>query len=311
MMCKNLVRLLVAALVLNPVFAQSQPSNEFVIPAEIKQRYPDAEFRIMTVQEYEALRVSGALSNAAPHFPAYLAQSQQQSDESQTPVDSTNCESGCEDESKAQENGEGGSGGKFPVDLVSGLGSTPEGAVIILVVAGVVLVGALVFYAGVYLYELASGKFEAPSWWEVRAGLDTVIEDKLYGVLSSVRLKTGIPKSFLGLSLETGYYHLFVTRSDDMEEDYEGAYWLAGPFIEMHDSEFTYGSFEFLAGKSLHSKIGVMSKLKLVFNIKVSKNAVIGINLGGLYTDLEYSSGLFDSMDEFSWLIGVDAGVRF
>jgi hypothetical protein len=166
------------------------------------------------------------------------------------------------------------------------------------------------------LYELVKGKFEPPSWWEVRAGLDQVTADKVRGVLSSLRFKTAIPKSFLGLALETGYYHLFVTRSEGVEEQPYGTYWLAGPFVEFSDKSelddgFSYGSFEFLAGKSLNSKIGVMSKIKFALNFKVFKSAVIGVNVGGLYTDLKYTRGLFDSLDEFSWLIGVDAGVRF
>jgi hypothetical protein len=142
--------------------------------------------------------------------------------------------------------------------------------------------------------------------------VDTATGDKLYGVLSGLRFKTSIPKSFLGLALETGYYHLFVTRSEGVEEQPYGTYWLAGPFVEFDNkNETAYGRFEFLAGKSLNPKIGVMSKMQFSLNFKVFESAVIGVNLGGLYTDLKYTRGLFDSLDEFSWLIGVDAGVRF
>ena len=61
---------------------------------------------------------------------------------------------------------------------------------------------------------------------------------------------------------------------------------MAFPFVEIENTnDFADGSFELLAGKSLHSEIGVMSKMKLSSNFKVSESVVIGVNLGGLYTD--------------------------
>jgi hypothetical protein len=317
-MYKKLVYILTAVLTLNTAVAQSQSTNKIVIPAVLKQRYPNAEFQIVSVQEYQKLRKNNYPSYSANTLEPILVASQQQSPGLKAPSkeDSNSCELDCEDEEKPVGNSGGGGAARFLGDFLGSLGSTPEGVVIVLVVAGVVLVGALVFYAGVYLYELVKGKFEPPSWWEVRAGLDQVTADKVRGVLSSLRFKTAIPKSFLGLALETGYYHLFVTRSEGVEEQPYGTYWLAGPFVEFSDKSelddgFSYGSFEFLAGKSLNSKIGVMSKIKFALNFKVFKSAVIGVNVGGLYTDLKYTRGLFDSLDEFSWLIGVDAGVRF
>jgi hypothetical protein len=308
---KVLVYLLVAALAINPALAQSQTTNEFVIPPELKQQFPNAEFQVVSVQEYNELRRRQYSSYSADTLKPILMASQLQDTETNPPSDETpeSCEPDCEEEKK--QHGGGPKMGNFIVDFIGGMASSPEGLVVVLVVAGVILVGVLVFYAGVYLYELAKGKFEPPPWWEARAGLDLVSGENLDGTLSGLRFKTGIPKSPLGLVLEAGYYDLNLKLSDFMEQRY-GAYWLAGPSVEFNEpGNFVSMGFEFLGGKSLHSKIGVMSTMKLGFNFKASENFVLGVHFGGLYTELKNTSGLINHIDEFNWLFGLDMGARF
>ncbi|WP_455205533.1 hypothetical protein, partial [Kaarinaea lacus] len=193
--------------------------------------------------------------------------------------------------------------------------SSTEGLVVLLVVVGVILVAALVFYAGVYLYELASGKFELPSWWEAKVNLDIVSGDQLDGTLSGLRFKTGLSddKSFLGLALEAGYFDLDLDLNySSTPESAYGAYWLVGPSIEFISRKEPLSlGFEFLGGRSLHDNIGAMSVMKLGFNIRTPQSALINMHVGGLYTDLKNTSGLIDRFDEYNWIYGVELGFEF
>jgi hypothetical protein len=320
-MCKSLVFFLVAVLTLNPVFAQSQSNDKLVIPPHLNQQYPNAEFRIASMQDYEKLRHSNFPSDISKNSGSYLLIVQQDSTETQPSADEIStspgndkepCEGDCDEEKTEHTVGEMAAG--TAGNVLSGMApTTPEGLVVVLVIVGMIMVAALVFYAGVYLYDLTTGKFELPSWWEIRANLDFVSGDKLNGTMSGVRFKTGLSdkKANLGLVIEGGYYDLDV-ENDGVMEERAGGYWLAGPSIELvsRDNPVSLG-FEFLGGHSLHSKIGVMSTMKLAFNIKASESIVIGIHFGGLYTDLKNTSGLIDRLDEYSWSYGLDMGGRF
>ncbi len=320
-MYKSLVFFLVAVLTLNPVFAQSQSNNELVIPIEIKQQYPNAQFRTVTWQEYQNLGLNLPDSYSQIESSSYLlveltegTESQPSTNKSSTSSnnDKAPCETDCDEEKTEPTAGEMAVGAAANV-FSGGAPTTPEGLVVVLVIVGLIMVAALVFYAGVYLYKLTTGKFELPSWWEIRANLDFVSGDKLEGTMSGMRFKTGLSDKMgnLGLVIEGGYYDLDV-ENNEVKEQRTGGYWLAGPSIELisRDNPISLG-FEFLGGHSLHSKIGVMSTMKLAFNIKASESFVIGIHFGGLYTDLKNTSGLIDRLDEYAWSYGLDMGGRF
>lgn len=319
---------LALALVVNPLLVQAN-NNAFEIPIELKQRYPDAEFKVIALKEYQRLRhnliVNSKLDSTQPGF-LLLAQQQalkvnvtgEETSPETTPAEITpnpateeKCEDDCDEqpEPSAMQKAAGAT-----MNSLSGfIPSSKEGLVVLLVIVGVILVAALVFYAGVYLYELASGKFELPSWWEAKINLDFVSGDQLDGTLSGLRFKTGLSddKSFLGLALEAGYFDFDLKYSPTSESAY-GAYWLVGPSIEFTSrNEPVSLGFEFLGGRSLHDNIGAMSLMKLGFNIRTPQSALINIHLGGLYTDLKNTSGLIDRFDEYNWIYGVELGFEF
>jgi len=204
---------LALALVVNPLLVQAN-NNAFEIPIELKQRYPGAEFKVISLDKYQRLRhnliVNGKVDSTQPGF-LLLAQ-QQEVEETITPEETSpettapettsnqtteeKCEDDCDEqpEPSAVQKAAGAT-----LNSLSGFTpSSTEGLVVLLVVVGVILVAALVFYAGVYLYELASGKFELPSWWEAKVNLDIVSGDQLDGTLTGLRFKTGLSddKSF-------------------------------------------------------------------------------------------------------------------
>ncbi|WP_455203950.1 hypothetical protein, partial [Kaarinaea lacus] len=83
---------LALALVVNPLLVQAN-NNAFEIPIELKQRYPDAEFEVISLEEYQRLRhnliVNGKLDSTQPGF---LLLAQQQEVEETTTAEETSPE---------------------------------------------------------------------------------------------------------------------------------------------------------------------------------------------------------------------------
>ncbi|MCG6971214.1 MAG: hypothetical protein LJE85_15710, partial [Gammaproteobacteria bacterium] len=93
-MYKKLVYILTAVFTLNTAVAQSQSANKIVIPAELKQQFPNAEFRVVSVDDYQKLRQRNFPSYSVNTLEPILVASQQQSPGSKVPPkdDSNSCE---------------------------------------------------------------------------------------------------------------------------------------------------------------------------------------------------------------------------
>ena len=203
-------------------------------------------------------------------------------------------------------------------DLGSGSWSDSDAAVVIFVVIGVVVVLAVVVYAGVFLYEAVAGVGEHTYWWDVETQTSFFSGRGNQGFVAGGKFSTGLEREHtrVGAVLEGGYLNARLQLEDRFEDiRLGGVYGLAGAgvrwaFFEAQENP-SYLGLELLAGTASDSQVHLMSAARATLSFGLGARVRLGASLGALYMGLEPAEGLLKDANNFSTLMGVQAGYRF
>jgi hypothetical protein len=200
---------------------------------------------------------------------------------------------------------------------IPNVGSNDELVILIVVIAGIFVVSAMIFYGGKFLYDLLVGNKDDYSYWlELSPQLSTFYErDQHSGIMNSIRLGTGFQeqKVRFGLMSELGHANLLI-QEQGHSKPYTFEYILLGPIVKMMhtlrcDANYTF--FEMLGGKSSNSELAYMMHSRIGVNIKMVDNLRFGVNLGGLLFGLHETESLFQNRNRLSVTLGIELGYQF
>lgn len=203
-------------------------------------------------------------------------------------------------------------------DLGSSSWSGDDGAIVILVVVGAVVVLSVVVYAGAYVYQALTGYGDVDYWWDLEGHASILFGNHSDGTMAGVRLNSGLAGSDarVGLVLDAGVLQNEITPPRGLVPvDIDGAYAMAGAGIRWNLGGYkenpTYLGAELLAGATTDEAVDLISSARFVISMGMNKHLRLGFSLGALYTSLEADQGLLNDIDEFSTQTGLHVGVRF
>ena len=207
-------------------------------------------------------------------------------------------------------------------DLTRDLGrsnwSDNDAAIVIFVVVGAVVVFAVLVYAGAFLYELATGKGTHSYWWDMEGKTSFLCSHANSGHMAGARLSSGFEnaQAKVGLVFEAGSINAEIHPQEAMGKvNVEGGYAMAGAGIRWPlSAEKINPSFigvELLAGTSSDESVRMMSTACASLSFGLGLRMRLGASLGALYLGLDPTEGPLKKFDNFTTLVGIQAGYRF
>lgn len=203
-------------------------------------------------------------------------------------------------------------------ELRSGMGSSHgNGAEVLYVVIGVVVVAVLVIYAVKFAYDIVAQEHQYSRWWDLSFQSSAVLGNNTVdgGTLTALKFAGGIVDDNMrvGLSGELGYMDVDLSDAGANAVHTRATYGMLGPAVRWIIASTPNPSYVFLeviGGTANDSRIGVLSIARAGFNLGISSHARFGFNLGSMYTDVNDSKGLLDKKT-YNSIYGVELGFRF
>ena len=191
---------------------------------------------------------------------------------------------------------------------------------VIVAVIGVVVVAALVIYAGAYLYHSFKNNLQCLAWneWGYRYtsifdDSDTQVRD---GSLKGAYYSRGyfIPSGVMGLTVEAGHFKMDLGVNGTAEvRNYSGPYFLIGPTFTFPITTLDrqYFSIELLGGTTSEKKIGLMSTLRFSLGINFTKRFSISVGTGAAFVKVKEFESYLGHYDDLNFMTGFKSTVRF
>lgn len=310
---------IIFSLIYSTAFGVQHGTRDFTILEDLKQKYPNAIIKEVTLDEYylikQNLKDAGKKYYNLPKRQFLVASKDLKKDAtSDEPQEAPSYE-----ESRHAPN----FNVRASVDIFDGMDSMDgDGAVIIFVVIAVFAVVALAFYAGKYIYDVVNYKGDSYGYWYETSLFSSSIMSRVEeGNLIGAKLATGFKDegTHVGLAIEFGTLDVKFNLEDQDDEkgeniDVKGSYILMGPTIRWHfDSTLnaTYYYIDLLAGSTEHKEVGVMSIARTGYNFGIFDNLRLGISIGSMYLNLKESEGLIRNDNDFNMIGSVETGLRF
>lgn len=345
---KALAILLCASLIWQtlPVDRAFAAVEESPSEAEILKRYPHA--RVYRVTESEFQRIRPLLAERVAHETIILAQADVASDgvlaeshTNRTDAVTTNTSSSVTNRVAAPvddgfiaippsiEQGAGSPRHVDPLiddrtctgafDLIGDLGSLDsDAAIVIFIIIGVCVVAAVILYSGALLYQAATGVGDCSYWWDTNVHTATLAGGGDSGGIAALRIGSGVDllEARLGLVLEGGYIDAEITLDEAPDQlDVEGGFVMGGAGVRWplgsSASNASFFGMELLAGKIWDVDVDLMSVARATLSLGLREHLRLGFSLGALYLGLDAEDALVEHIDNFTTLVGVEAGVRF
>ena len=309
---------------------------------QLKQRYPNARFRQVTLEEFERMQDQLPAGAVVIKAPSVAGQQAKQPAGQTNKVDVILVTTNAPAVAPAARPHQGHPPRPVPnphrtppparvdatvdhsctaaFDLFSGIGhaDADEIAVVVFVVVGVVVVAALVVYGGVYLTNMALGIGDYEYWWNLETHASWLVGHRDSGTLVGARLSTGFVESGVqvGLAAEAGYLDVDSDLRDKKRPpvEFKGVYGLIGPAVRWmfgpgEDEGYAYA--EVLAGTTEHRESKLLSVARCGVNWSIGSRMRLGLSVGSMYMDLDASEGVVQEGDNFALLLGGNAGIRF
>ncbi|MGK5090978.1 hypothetical protein WDW89_03050 [Deltaproteobacteria bacterium TL4] len=211
-------------------------------------------------------------------------------------------------------------------------------AVIIFVVVGFFVVGAMVLSGGKVLYDAMVNREGLPRWWDagmrysffyedpqnMLAGDHEVTEEEVQTIgeavhLVGTRMSFGVIKAGVGFGFagEVGYSNLSLYVNNQPQEMFQtsSAYFVVGPNLRMlYQDRVTYAFLELLAGTTTDKEVGLISIARIGGTKGFGsscRRCFWGIQLGGLFLELKESEGLVRRKGQFADNFDVILGMEF
>jgi len=190
-----------------------------------------------------------------------------------------------------------------------------DGAVIVFVIIGTILVVVWALYVFKYLYDLSSGFKPCETWYELTFTNSLISHTKDEHIdFNGLRFMTGFRDSNtdVGIAVELGNADILLTETESLKLN--GYYWMLGPMLRWRLSTGYnphYFKMNFMGGTTEHDEIGVIAKATLGFQFGISKYAHIGFSWGAMNINLNEDQGIILERDQYHYLYGVNTGFKF
>lgn len=314
-------------LVMLPVWAQDVQKVEQVHSLdEVKQKYPGAKMKMMTLEEYGLMKelyddMGKPYPGTETVMPAEDDNSTAASDESNETTASEEDDVSKPDETASEPTGRINTQGHITAEHVRldlpriNTGGNSDAAMVMLIVIGVIVVAVLVVYAGKYLYDVATSDKKYDYWMDMGWSYTYFSSNKSYnaGSMSGVKLATGFidGNAKIGVGVEAGS---FAFKFDGLEEstwvEFGGSYAMAGPHVRFENGKRAYFYLELLGGRSSHESVDTLAVGRFGINA-IFGQVTAGVSMGALYMGLEDAEGIVQDVDNYETTTGVEIGYRF
>lgn len=207
--------------------------------------------------------------------------------------------------------------GRLIVDLFNTDWSSGDAAIVVFVIVSAIVVLTVVVYAGVYLYEIVTGRGDYEHWLNIEPRVSVLYGRSGSGYFAGLTVAAGFEseQTRTGALLEAGYMNLRVRPEEsDGRIRAEGAYIMAGTGVNWlfgkTDNPSLFG-LELLAGTADDPDVKLMSVARANLNFGLGTYGRFGVSLGSLLIGLEAGDGLLKDHNLFVPLLGFETGFRF
>ncbi|MCW8854949.1 MAG: hypothetical protein OQK72_09640 [Gammaproteobacteria bacterium] len=194
-------------------------------------------------------------------------------------------------------------------------GGNGDGAAIVFVIVGTVLIIAWTLYVFKYFYDVATG-FRPCGYWSqftltsshISSNADESADFK--GINYMTGFRDGATDA--GISIELGHADVFLPQL--INQRLRGHYWFIGPVLRWRFSNNKnphYFNMNFLAGTTEHDEMGRIAKATLGLQFALGESAHLGFSWGAMNIDLKESQGLIHERNEYYYLYGINLGFGF
>ena len=208
------------------------------------------------------------------------------------------------------------------VSVGSGRGGSGDAGKGFFIVAGIMVIAAVIVYAGKYIADLASGK-EFKTWWEyIFSNTYLSTRSGQHGRLNGLKIATGFVSSDLiqvALVGEVGNTDIDVIldeySSSPAPLDFSASYWLLGASARLHLSDklvnASYLYLDFMGGKTSHGSTDTIGMARFGASFGVNDFLRLGASIGAYYIGLDEDQGFTSNRDNYWTTFGFEMGVKF
>lgn len=196
----------------------------------------------------------------------------------------------------------------------SGNGNS-EGAAVVFVIIGTLLIVVWALYLFKYLYDVAAGFEPCGTWSDLVFNSSFVSEaDNQHARFNGLRFSTGFRSGAtdVGINVELGDADIQLNAVSSQR--LRGTYWMLGPMLRWRFSSADnphYFQMNFLAGSTEHDELGVIAQANIGLQFAISRNMHLGVSWGAMNIDLKNDQGLVSERDQYYYLYGFNVGMRF
>jgi len=204
--------------------------------------------------------------------------------------------------------------GSASLNLGNVSGGNGDGAVVLFVIVGAVVVVVWTLYLFKYLYDVSVG-YQPCRWYEMGFSSTAISTDTLqHAYFNGITFQTGAQDGVteFGLSGEVG--NADIRLIDNGILDMQGLYWLVGPTLRWRLSRGEnphYFQMQFMAGSTENAAMGVLAKADLSFHLALSDWMNLGLSWGAMNMNLHENDGIITNRDQYFYLYSISAGFRF
>jgi hypothetical protein len=270
---------------------------EYQSVEEVKQKYSDANIVTVSPAQFEEIKKSETCFEADQAPPP---------DSSYPP----NYERGS--------HSEGGSGN---LNLGSSGGDGGKAILVVLAVVGAVVVAIMVVYAVGYIVKAGANGFRCAKSYEIGYRYSEFSDSNrrqvrggtMYGAYVNVSYPS--PMAKLGLTVETGVHNLKLTTFEKIlspiSNEYSGSYLMLGPRFSWELNSNSEIQLEWIGGTSSAQEIGLMSTMRLGYQIQVSENFGLQLGIGAALINVKGYEGYLKESDNLNYLTGFSLAYRW
>lgn len=192
--------------------------------------------------------------------------------------------------------------------------SDGDGAAVLFVFIGAVLLVVWTLYIFKYLYDVSMG-YHPCRWSELSVSSSRISsETDQYANFHGLNYKTGIRNGIteFGISAEIGHSDIILVESGALR--LEGLYWLIGPLLRWRLSpgiNSHYFQMDFLAGSTEHAEVGVIARANMGLRFGISETMHMSFNWGAMNINLNENQGIINTRKQYYYLYGINVGYRF
>lgn len=290
---------------------------------EIQKKYPGAKLKMMTLEEYGLMKAlydetgrpypgskkpEPEKTEAADADSTIASQEDNASEEDNTSMPSQQTQ---KEPSHIHTNI---SAQHVQLDLPH-VDSSGDGAMVVLVVIGIVVVAILVVYAAKYLYDVATSGKKYEYWMDAGWTYTYFSSKQNYnaGSMSGVKFSTGFKdgRAKIGVSAEAGAFEFTLQGVEESSwVNFGGSYAMAGPHVRFASGENAYIYLELLGGRSSHESVDTLAIGRFGIHALMG-HVTAGVNIGAIYMGLADSEGIVQDVDNYETTTGFEIGYSF